>query len=355
MRVQLSPARPDIDDHTRRRESGAVAILVAGLAVLIFVLAAFVVDYGVAFTNKRHLQAGADASALAGARTVQARAALSDTCAVIESGSVGSDAESDALAILEANQATGGATGNHVVALTCEDDRPVVRVENARTNPTKFAGIFGVDEVAVGAHARATVGPAGSAIGLRPFGICVDIANQIRDNPTVAHTVPVDNASLGCGYASGNWAMMDMNGGGNSTAEAKRWIENGYEDPVEISDANGVEINGDTGTPSPGGFDAAMNSMLGDESVLPVFSQIKTPTGNNADFVITSFIGVKMCGWKFNGQSGSASCFDSSGSLPKSYIQLRFARVIAVGELSKWCRLGDPTCDRGVRVIKMVD
>jgi hypothetical protein len=352
VRVQLNPRTIA---PTRQSESGAVAIVVAGMAVLIFVLAAFVVDYGVAFTTKRHLQSGADAAALAGARTVQDKAGLKDTCAVIEAGTVGTDAENDALANLTANKATGGASGSQSVAVTCEDDRPVVEVQNGRTKSTSFAGIFGVEQIPVGARARAVVGPAGSAIGLRPFGICKDIADTIRDNPAVSHTVAIDNTDVGCGYASGNWAMMDMNDGGNASVEAKGWIEDGYEKPIEIDEVTGVVINGDTGTPSPGGYEAPMNSILGEESILPVYSHINTPTGNNADFVITSFIGVKLCGWKFNGQSGSTTCFSSSGSMPKSYIQLRFARVIAVGELSKWCRLGDPTCDRGVRVIKMID
>ncbi len=107
--------------------------------------------------------------------------------------------------------------------------------------------------------------------------------------------------------------------------------------------------------PSPGGYEAAMNDMLDTESVLPVFSQLTTPTGNNADFRITSWVGVTLCGWKFNAQSGNGSCFDSSASLPRSYIQLRYTKIIAVGELSSWCRMGDPTCDRGVRVLKLTD
>lgn len=325
------------------------------MATLIFVLAAFVVDYGVAFTNKRHLQDGADAAALAGARTVQVKATLTDTCGVITGGSIAGDASAAAMANVDANGAQGDAAGGQSFSLTCEDDRPVAEVDLGRHNSTRFATAFGVDEIAVSGVARATVGPAGSAIGLRPFGICEDIADEIAANPTTNKTVPIDNADLGCGMASGNWAMLDMNGGSNSTAEAKAWIEHGFEDEVGVETDDGTLIEGDTGTPSPGGFEAAMNSILGTETVLPVFSEIQNPSGANADFVVTSFIGVRVCGWKFNGQSGSTGCFVSSGSLPKSYIQIRFARVIAVGELSSWCRLGDSSCDRGVRVIKLVD
>ncbi len=338
-----------------RHESGAVAILVTAMALLIFAMAAFVVDYGVAFTNNRHLQSGADAAALAGARAIQAAPGAGQSCEDIVAGA---NAEGSAGVTLAANDALGDATGGQSITAACEDGRAVVDVTTGRAKATQFAGVFGVDEVSVGAAARAAVGPAGSAIGVRPFGICEDLIPAIDPTtgefPPGAVVIPVDNADMGCGYASGNWAMMDMNGGSNSTAEAKRWIEGGYEDEVVIDAAGGVVISGDTGAPSPGGFDTAMNSIMGTDSVLPVFSEIRDPRGSNAKFVITSFVGVKFCAWKFNGQSGNDSCWDGSASFPDDYLQVRFVNIVTVGEFSSLCRLGDPTCDKGVRVIKLV-
>ncbi|WP_442940073.1 pilus assembly protein TadG-related protein [Nocardioides sp. B-3] len=60
MRVQLR-RRP-------RNRDGAIAVLVALLAVVLFTLSAFVADLGVAYTSKRQLQTAADAGALAAAK-----------------------------------------------------------------------------------------------------------------------------------------------------------------------------------------------------------------------------------------------------------------------------------------------
>ncbi len=57
----------------RTEESGAIAIISALLAVVIFGMAAFVVDFGIAYNSKRQLQTAADAGALAAAQVYKSQ------------------------------------------------------------------------------------------------------------------------------------------------------------------------------------------------------------------------------------------------------------------------------------------
>src|SRR5205823_3215709 len=61
MRVPLGRRR-----H-RREESGAVAVTVALLSVVLVGISAFTIDFGMSFVNNRQLQVASDASALAAA------------------------------------------------------------------------------------------------------------------------------------------------------------------------------------------------------------------------------------------------------------------------------------------------
>ena len=60
MRVQLRPPRDD---------RGVAAIMTVILLVVLIGMAAFAVDLGAAYTNKRQLSIGADAAALAAAKS----------------------------------------------------------------------------------------------------------------------------------------------------------------------------------------------------------------------------------------------------------------------------------------------
>ena len=79
--------------RVRGNENGVIAIVVALMAVLLFVFGAFAVDIGAAYSERRSDQTSADAAALAGAF------ALPD---MTVSGSK-DDAIRDAVAFAEAN------------------------------------------------------------------------------------------------------------------------------------------------------------------------------------------------------------------------------------------------------------
>ncbi|HSN05775.1 MAG TPA: pilus assembly protein TadG-related protein, partial [Candidatus Angelobacter sp.] len=66
-----------------RGDRGAVAILVAIMAVLLVGMAAFAVDFGMAYANKTSLQKAADAAALAVAGRIIKLSAPTDDCTAV--------------------------------------------------------------------------------------------------------------------------------------------------------------------------------------------------------------------------------------------------------------------------------
>jgi hypothetical protein len=126
-----------------RGEDGAAIITVVLMLPLFFVFAALVVDIGRVWGLKRHLQASADAAALAAAQELP------------------DDVAADSTAWLY-SASTGGwnqRTSLPAVATTVEFPEPhyeKVRVIQKATSPLFFGGIIGVDGIEVTARATAS-------------------------------------------------------------------------------------------------------------------------------------------------------------------------------------------------------
>jgi Flp pilus assembly protein TadG len=359
MRVQLTPARPD------STERGAVAIIVALTATLLIGVAAFVTDFGMAYAGQRALQNGADAAALAAGRTIAAASLPSDTCSSLEtkygiSGAEYATIRGTADSYFKANTFSGAAlpSGDDGLKVDCETvagkEHLVVTVSGNQDSQTFFGGLYGVNRLAISKYAKVIVGPVGTVVGLRPFALCDADATLLTTPVGTLRTFDFDNADAGCGYAPGNWGTLDLNGGSNSTPELADWIENGYNGP--ISNATPLIIPGEPGAPPPGGIEAEMNFMTAQPSVVfPVFDSL-TVNGQNAQYRITGFISVKVCGWKLNNKSGNdVSCFQAPSPEPVNYIQLKFIQAIPIGQLNLQCTLGPSLCDKGTRVAQLAD
>jgi hypothetical protein len=148
----------------RREDSGAVAIVVAISATLLFVFGAMAVDIGAAYSERRADQNSADSAALGGA------SALPDM-----GGSV-SDAMRDAVAFVEVNLPAPEEGWNAAWA-ACQDPDHLAEVSGTygecvsvsaygsrirvviptRLVPTGLAAAIGVNEIAVSAFAEAQI------------------------------------------------------------------------------------------------------------------------------------------------------------------------------------------------------
>ncbi|WP_442940074.1 pilus assembly protein TadG-related protein [Nocardioides sp. B-3] len=155
----------------RRNESGAIAIPVALLAIVIVGLSAFVADFGLAYANKRAMQTAADAAA-PGAAGVFANVDKR-LCADIRSDGF-TDAQTEATSKVAAND-----TGSSVGAMTlfeaeCLDGDLVVRTTVTGPSPNFFGGVFGMtDAYEVTRSAAAAVEAGTTGPKLRPMALCL--------------------------------------------------------------------------------------------------------------------------------------------------------------------------------------
>lgn len=182
----------------RADERGAVAIVVAVVASVLFVTAALVIDLGLARDTRRQAQNAADASVLAAANALFpdsltcTAGAATPPCFTDATGVAMSYAETnyavkteqwsgctDPLALPYRPAGTSCISFDTSAAAVSE----VRVVVPTRTNDTAFGGVAGVEEIAVAARAQAAVSP--GRPGTAECGLCVSGDTAISGNPTV--------------------------------------------------------------------------------------------------------------------------------------------------------------------------
>lgn len=273
-----------------RDEKGAIAVIVAICALMIFAFAAYAVDAGHVWQARRGLLTAADGAALASAKDYATGKAGCST-------SAGSFVTSnDSAATLQGCTPVPGTTSGHV---TVDASRPV---------DYTFAGIFGASNKTIHAVTTAEWGIPSGAANLRPFGLCLTANPQMAQwlnlpsgpagNSGTIRITYAKSQPTSCGTnVPGNWGVMDFDGGSNSNNDIKDWTLNGYPGVVSV----GTSVPGDTGA-----FSNSLNSELtylknsGQAFALPVFDTA-FGTGSNTQFHIVAFVFVKLIDFKTTG------------------------------------------------------
>ncbi len=237
-------------------ESGAVAVIVALLMVVLVGMTALVVDVGQMHLARRQMVNAADAAALAGAQEL----ALGNAAGVAGLGSQyaidnGSDPD---LTVVEVD-------GSRVVASTGTN------VEYG------FARIFGLTDGDVKARAVALVGPVGAMEGLRPIAFREEEYQLALDDP--------DTELLGKHeVGSGNWGALDFDGLGTYKAlfsNPNRFddhLRDGWPRSVAIDDPN-VFSNTGISMFKNKAPETAMLELEGQDIYVPIVSGSVTGTG----------------------------------------------------------------------------
>ena len=160
--------------HRPRDERGAVALMVGAMTIMIFLVAALVVDLGLARDTKRQSQNGVDAAALAAGNALYPDGGTCTTTNTVVSKACLNDAVAEAKAYAQVNFGvtswTGCAaapSGYYVLtgAPSCisfdQQDQPskVRVVMPTRNVDTSFGGVTGVQNIPVSTAARATLEP----------------------------------------------------------------------------------------------------------------------------------------------------------------------------------------------------
>lgn len=324
-------------------ESGAVAVLVAILSILLFGIAAFAVDFGNAYAVKRNLSVAADAAALSAAAAVNAAVPPGSAC---NPATLQPVAAATATRVNTQNTKSSQATVTSVTVV-CGSDAIEVTVDNQQPTPSFFGGIFGASGYlpARSATARIFV-PTVVASGLRPIAACAPtVFASIGSTPNQPFVVKIDKDSAVCGtVTSGGWGYVNFlnqgdygkfneagtaayytgpsvdcaggswQSGGNANCRAD-WVGNGYAGPVTVPNLFG----GPGGGLSAGntGFEAStlseLQSLVGQVIQLPVVTQF-VGNGVNAEANMTGIVSVAVCAVRTKNGTFSASGMTECGT-----------------------------------------
>ena len=349
----------------RRKRAGAIIVLTAVMMVLMFAFLAFAVDLGYVALVRTQLQTAADSAAMAGAydllqshfadpeptdySTIQAAARQStqdyvtynDVAGTNTTALAGADVTIGRLDLT--NRQLNDEYPDPGIDTEYPDESRFnavqVRVRRASDQngevPLFFARVLGINTAPSRASATAAFGdnfqgfgpPAEGSPNLPILPIALDeqtwdqlLAGNTGDswrwNPDTNQVSPGQDqkreASLfpqGIG-APGNRGTVDIGKPNNSTKDLSRQIREGItaQDLADLqADGRSLEpgpdgtilLNGDTGM--SGGIKDDLASIIGQTRIIPIFSNV-TGNGNNAEFTIVQFAGVRILAVKLTGK-----------------------------------------------------
>ncbi|WP_233713745.1 TadE/TadG family type IV pilus assembly protein [Lederbergia citri] len=188
-----------------KKENGNVLILTAVALIALLAITGLVIDGGIMYMQKSHLQKTANAAALSGAQELTNQ---DERVRQVVSDILRSHGESDAMNQLEINS------------------REKVKVQLSKPVKLAFSSLFGINTVEVKAEATASLGVMGRASGVSPLG--------------VDETVPLElyreyKLKVGSGdSAAGNFGILALGGTGASTYEEN--LRYGYHEELKVGD-----------------------------------------------------------------------------------------------------------------------
>jgi hypothetical protein len=240
-----------------------------------------VLDAGAWFRARRHVQAVADAGALAGAQKLPA-----DT----------TTARSLAGQYVTSNGGNAGTADIQVQTTYRTNDTMSVTA----TEPVRgfFSRLFGITEFSVNANAKATVVLPASAQGVAPFA--VDYRHQYLTGagcPCFNRPTELDLDRLG----PGAFKVINIDGtsGGLGQSVLANWILNGYPNNLGLgwfySDP-GAKFN-------PSQVQDALRARIGSDLMFPVYSDTRS-VGSNLQYKLTGWTGFHLTGYSTKGSSG---------------------------------------------------
>jgi Flp pilus assembly protein TadG len=332
---------------------GTVLVLVVFFMSILMGFVALVVDLGYLAQSKGELQRTADSAALGACWDFGVRTYLTQNPTASRSAAVtyaqGTTTQNKvcgttpALASADIQWGRLSDLNNRQEPLdTCVSDNQInaVKVVLRRTDqlngpiPTFFARVMGVNGINATAEATAamirnvrgfsTPGD-GSNLGILPFALDVDTWDNMLEGTgsdnyrydAVSRTVvsgadgvlEVNLYPQNTG-APGNRGTIDIGSAGNSTADIARQIVYGIspddleqlDGSLELGEDGTLELNGDTGISA--GVKDELESIKGQPRIIPLFSQVQGP-GNNAQFTIVRWVGVRIMNVKLTGSQSS--------------------------------------------------
>lgn len=271
----------------REEDRGAIAVTAALLFVPLALTLAVVMDVARVWVVRERLQNGVEAVA---------------TASAVEWSTGGSPCSARARAMLTAD---GSTTAHGDCVSTTRTSAKIVTVSATEDVSLRFASILGRRTVTVRAGTGVKVTPAGSTTGLWPFALCADndaVSSWVNSGFTanVSTTITFHQPNELCrGSVSGNWAVIDFDGGSSSNSETKFWVDNGYTGVIHVGDI----LQGSPGAPS-GSLD--ITSAIGREILLPLY-RYPIGTGSGARYTVVGLARARVDGVNLSGGESKRS------------------------------------------------
>jgi Flp pilus assembly protein TadG len=262
----------------RSSERAQVLPLFLFCMIALLGISALVVDTGYWYREKRQLQAGVDAAALAGAE------ALPDKASAID------------LATTYAGK--NGLSNPEVTVSTSNWPNDTINVRASRTLEGIFSRVLDIASVRVGASATAATEPLTAAANVAPIAVSVKSLNSACGVicPGVSTTLTLISDT-----GSGDFGLVSLDGQSSDQTTLADWIQNGYPSEMALGTYDAVSGN----KYSSAAVSAALSARLGTQLVLPVFSKYIN-SGTNTKYTIIGWIGFDLLGFT-TGTGGTAT------------------------------------------------
>ena len=270
-----------------RDDRGVIAILTALAFVPLALMLALVADAGRVWVARERLQNAVEAVAVAAA------------------GEWGRDGLACSVDALNFFTVDGAAPNDSTCATTGTRHNGVVRVSAGEDVDLMFADLVGRTTSRVSASTGVRLGAASSVRGLWPFGLCADntaiaawVAAGFPANRQATITFQQPNQRCG-GDVSGNWAVLDFNGGSSSNEETKQWVDAGYKAAITVGDV----VNGSPGAPSTA---LDVSGAIGETILFPLY-RFPRGSGSNATYTIVGFATARVDAIRLSGTASQRS------------------------------------------------
>jgi Flp pilus assembly protein TadG len=269
-----------------RNERGQALVLTVLALVVLLGMCALVLDVGAWFHQKRHLQATADAAALAAAQRLPSNPSSAVTYAVAY-----------------ANKNGGGVDAGDVTISSSRNADDTISVKAHKTNNGVFSRVLGVISVNIAATAKARVDGPKEALHVAPM--VVNCGHPLIQNcggnnmPQFKVPTTMNFDPMGAPGAFGMLNLDGQNGTVGSSDEAQ-WIGTGFDKYLGLGN-----YKSDPGAKfSSQNIQSALDQRIGTVLLFPVF-RVLSGTGQNAVYEIMGWIGFYLQSYTVNGNNAT--------------------------------------------------
>lgn len=320
----------------RQDDRGAAAVVIALCMVMLLGFAAIAIDLGVAWVDKKQLQNGADAGALA---LAQACASGTGECPA------GTGPNTTARSLAQSNRVDNTADGE-VIHKTATS----VTVETTYTRNNWFAPFIGISQTPVTARAKAVWGTPGAATAFPlTFSLCEfywQTGTKIGSPPSTTERFEVTlqtkvapSADYGVLGTCGTRAAHNEEAGGFG------WL------PPNTSCMAEIDVNGwyaaKTGASTPTCFDGA--NLRDAKILIPIFDKTNELPGKNTEYHIYSFAEFQVTDFCIGPNASDAWPTASSCPASKRYIGGYFVKWVSLDDAI----ISETAPDMGGMVVKL--